>query len=737
MTMKKAILLSAMALFALASCEKPEVNPNYNPETGEVATKFVVSVSTGAPETRMTAESVQKANNFLGIDSAMIFVYQNDNVSPVYVTQTDGTGFMKSFEFPSLITANDAWNTETNNQTTSSHRILSVSIPTGSNAALFYAKAVKSTHDAAANSARGYTANHFSTKPSETYFSAMRRIGSETDVANYDATGRLMIYVINYILDTSVPAMTSTDPADEWGYKELPALSLKELGHVYKLNHNIPIHSSHTYQARVLTALEDILGEAYYIFTNTSNEKYRAGSSNAMKSVVTQMYTMLLKAAGSTPTSAAEANALRLGKQIKLNIEKFFDISSSGTTVSSLAYKGVQDVQSAINAIDATLWNDADKGFVGAQNLNLYPYGDFGIPEGAAQLEYNDSTDHLSYLHPNNPLVNPTAASFEPRKYVYPAELLYYGNSGFRVTDNEAGESSYPNGTTPWITGKNTGSDINLWASWTNNGRVTSTTKGVAIRDNIHYGVALLKTRVAWGSDTGAGLEDNRAHFSSTEGNRTIALNDANIQLHGILVGGINPHYDWQMLPVTLPNLDTDKFGSFDGVIYDDQITEGGAAVPTAEYKETYTLVYDNYNSSANTQNTVYVTLEFINNGDAFWGKENLIPKGGTFYLVGKLTPDNHKAGSSIAWPDPSDTDYYPVPPIYLSGDNVGKSQKIPRVFVQNFLTDVTFRIGKTSLQNAFYSLPDIASASMTLGLSVDLQWRSGYEYDIEFNGGL
>ena len=164
-------------------------------------------------------------------------------------------------------------------------------------------------------------------------------------------------------------------------------------------------------------------------------------------------------------------------------------------------------------------------------------------------------------------------------------------------------------------------------------------------------------------------------------------------------------------------------------------------ATPDGKLYSNYTLVYDNldYSKNDNThendiQNDVYVALEFVNNGDAFWGRNNLIPSGGVFYLGAKLTTKGEKKSSnSLTWP----TDHE-VPPIYEVADGVhdaelGKSKEIPRVFIQDFLTKATFRIGSESLHYAYFTVPDLRSSQMSFGLSVELSWESGYEYDIEF----
>ena len=768
---KTLLLLSAIALVGIASCNKAEQNPNYTAATDEVLTQFVLSVSAGeTPQTKMTAENVQKDNfNFLGMQDAKLFTFQTSDVTPVYVTNESVA--KKDFDLGKLYASGTVDHAA--NQT---NRIIQLTIPLGVNSVLLYGKAVNDVPAAVANTiysndpVRQNMAKRGSTTISvsdmaNTHFDANRRMSTDQLISDYDATGRLMIYVINTIISSSVNA--STEAVD--GYSNLPALSWRDLGHKYILDNwsdlNIPASAftRATIEAgfdadaagfvvggveRSLLPLEEVLGRTYYLFTTITTGdahagEYRAGSSKAVKSMMESMSSMIIKAVSATPTSAEEANAKRLADMIRSNMTKFFE--------SDWTYKTVSTIQSVIN--DSTLWNDATNGFVGAQNLNEYPYGDFGIPEGAAQLAFSHDTDKFSYMRPNKALVNPNADNYDPRKYVFPAELMYYVNSGLRLTDEEVSASDFPNGVTPWVSGvqdPDATTPVNLWdaKNWVADAAVTSSTHGVAVRDNINYGVALLKTSVEWASSASAGLDDNRAAFGSTT--QTFDIDDMNLELHGILVGGINPRFDWQYLATPRTGGAEGQYGTFDGVIYDDQIVDAG--IPTDTGKETYTLVYDNYNrdAAATAQNDVYVTLEFINNGDPFYGRDNVIPTGGTFYLVGKLeantvqsaTNPNGHVEDAIVW----DANYQ-VPPTYgvtkkTSGDIIaaasgtntaGKSIQIPRVFIQNYMTTAVFKICHNSLKSAYYSVPDLKSAQLSVGLSVDISWKDGYTYDIEF----
>ena len=773
MTLLGILVLAGMLTGCKREKEFQESNPNYNSETKEVITDFVLSVSTGqSPQTKMSAANVQKNSNFLGIQDAHLFAYATGGSAPLYVTNPNGTGFKKDFDLGTLYTEGSVIDAE--NKT---NRILQLSVPTGVDAMLFYGKAINSDQAANANT-RGYTVANISSTPSETYFDIKRRIGDDNEVAKYDATARLMIYLINQIIDSSVPAMTSSDAA-YLGFSGLEALAWKDLGHQYERNladvdavvkkPTDPEAASYTeadlaqYNSlredireldyKSLYPLEEVMGRLYYLFTHFERdnngsiiEKYRAGSSKSVLYMMSSIDAQITRAASVAPTGAAEANANRLAARISTVMHKYFEQDAD---THDWQYKDISTIQSDLGE---TVWTAQN--FAGAREINNYP-GSFHIPEGAAQLSFvhnatdqaavltaygiNVDVDHFFYLHPNDALVTPNR-KFDPKKYVYPAELYYYVNSGLRVTDTEVKASDFPNGVEPWLTGDVSASE-NKWTAghWLLNGKVTSSTRGVAVRDNIEYGVALLQTNVQWSTSlTGPDdtINDNRSGHSG-EDDRSIPLSEVNLELHGILVGGVHPRYNWQFLPLDASGDNNVVYGTFDGVIYDDNIV--ASAVPTPADSETYTLVYDNYNwdKAANEQNDVYVTLEFVNNGDAFWGRDNIIPTGGTFYLVGLLKADGTSSTTQLNWTNINK--YAQNPPIYLAGDTVpsgkslGMSKEIPRVFIQNVMTKVTFRLGKNSLKNAYYSIPDLKSSQMALGLSVDLSWQAGYNFDIEF----
>ena len=754
--MKRTVLiLSLAALTTLVGCKREQMEPNplYNAETKEVTAQFVLNIAPAGQgeQTKMTADMVQQNNNFRGIHSVHVYTYATGTASGTpYVLNSDGWTDANAKDFPlgTLYATGQIDNTTGQNAGASSNRILQLSIPVGTDAVMFYGKALNSENPTMdQNKERGRMLSNFSKNPKDIEFQVYRRIGTDVDVADYDATGRLMIYVINRIMGATVPA-----GGEQNGYTNLPEISWKGLGALYEYVNDlydnrfgVPSSTPKT----PMEPLDEILGKAYSTFSYIKSTEYRAGSSDAIKSMMSNMWNVIRPVTTTaTPTNEGEANAKRLAIEIERRMDNYFEDNWEYKTVDAIkdivtSAERMRNEELSEAEWAALCWDaqnpSADNFDISsyggrARNLNKFPYLDFNIPEGAAQLTYNTTSGQFSYLNPNKPLVNPNASSFNPRKYVYAPELAYYVNSPVRVNStlltSDNLNNLYPNGTDNWT-------NNSQWPEGWALGKVSSSTKSVAVRDNINYGVALLKTAVALDGGV-TELKDNRNALSGgKEADQTFSISDSQhpIALTGVLVGGVNPRYNWQFLrkySTYDSNTQPMDFSLFDGVIYDDALPS--TVVPTPTGMENYTLVYDNYNSSeaANSQNNVYIALEFKNvSGLAFWGRDNLIPNQGKFYLVAQITNTEARQGS-ITWP----TDHQ-IPPIYgvdgeavPEGKKAGESKQIPRVFIQDFMTTAVFKLSEDALKKAYYTMPDLRTSNMSLGLSVELQWESGYVVD-------
>ncbi len=753
--MKKifSFLLVSAAVLAVAACQKEQQAVD-TPQDGvkEVTTQFVLNIA-AAPSTKMTADVVQQNHNFRGIQDAKLYTYKSgvSASDTPYVLSTAATQ-EKFFDFGNFFAADALDNTTDNNQSganeTASKRVLQLSIPVGVDAVLFYGKATKAPASTdAAYGATNAASTVFSGTPGSTVIAAQKILSDGDVVTSYDATARLMIAVINDIMSRGVSA--TTDPT----FGALPAVTWAQYGHQYEIDKmgDDSRYSASTEGIAIghhLEGLEEILGKSYYLFTyilpvdagaGRPHGEYRAGSSAAMKRMVMDMYRVITAANSATPTNANEANAKRVADAVLTRAKVYFNADTQDETPDG-DYESIETIKGKLvddyGLYNETTWN---ANFANAKDLNGYPFEDFGVPEGAAQLGFHYqgeggtyTKDEFYYYHPNHPLVNPTMPEFEPRKYLYPAELWYYVNSPIRTTSADVTIASYPDGISNWNLATN-------WANWSFPGKVEGSTRGVAVVNSINYGVAMLKTNVVY-KDGLATLQDNRyALTNHVEDNKSIPVTNTLLELRGVLVGGVNPRMNWQFTRKYTSTGEHEGLGDlskFDGVIYDHSLASN--VVPTPADTPNYTLVYDNYNSSepADNQNGVYVALEFVNKGEAFYGRDNLIPSGGVFYLVARLEKPSAAQVTSIndKWP----TDHQ-IPPIYgVDGETVpggkvaGESKKIARVFIQDFVTNATFRINENSLQKAYYSVPDLRASQMSLGLSVDLQWISGIDYVLD-----
>lgn len=750
-----------------ASCQREQLaNSTAQDGVKEVTTQFVLNVAAKS-QTKQSADVVQQNQNFRGMQNVKLMCYKTgmaveDHTVVPYVLSTTAPEAtdVKEFDLGILMAEGYIDNEDDHNKENSSNRVLQLSIPVGVDAVLFYGKANKPDNGQDAVYGCTYDYNFrdpnkkstISTTPSQTQFYALPML-NETTTPSYDATGAVMIAVINDLIQTSVEETESAKfgpTGAQVEFKNLPAVAWSDYGHKYEID-KLGEKSRYTNQTTIdhkLVGLEEILGQCYFLFTyinpsdvpsnlqpgseewkNYINQhigqvsplgEYRSGSSFAMKKMVADMYKVIYAASVAIPTTPDEANACRLAKVVLSRATSFFDVNSGGDYLSV-------DV---IKTVLGTKWNAAWDGKIA--DLNNYP-GYFDIPQGAAQLGFTKQTtsttvDYFYYYHPNHPLVNPTMTEFEPRKYLYPAELWYYVNSPIRTTSKDVLVSDYPNGVTPWNT------DASWEAKeWVANSAVSSATRGVAVKHDINYGVALLKSIVTTSGD----LYDNRAAKTDETTNKKV--DKSKIKLTGVLVGGVNPRMNWQFTRYYTqsgtPTTESD-LSLFDGVIFD---SETGNKSINSEIVN-YTLVYDNYNSTGTSgtglqsdQNDVFISLEFKNEGDAFWGRDNMIPMGGTFYLVGKVSKPSVTQIENLSWP----TDHQ-IPPVYgvdnetvPEGNYKGESKKIARVFIQDFTTTVNFTLNGESLRHAYYSVPDLRASQMSLGLSVDVKWNSGLDYNV------
>ena len=673
-------------------------NPTYDPVTQTVTAQFVLNIASNAKATRSSSTTVQAGGeNFRGIDNTLLFAFKTSGQRFVDATFA-GAAAANRYDMGVVAAANSLDNNGSN-----SHRILELAMPTGTDAMLFYGKAIKASTDdvnevgKVTYSASGSTASAF-------HFDLNTRVAD--NAVRYEHTAQVLAAIMTKIINVTGTYKVVKDDYPSWPGNDGDVISStwKELNPSAK-----PAG-----QGRALSPLEEILYKTFHTLTSYGANELRGGSSKAILTTVKDLYSVTIKVANATPTSPYEELAKHLAQQINTQISNYFTSSETDAVV---GYKGVDVIKAAMG----TSWNSDWDGVLTTE-LQNFPVTTFTLPEGAAQLEYNASTNIFSHKHPGFSLLDKSKTT-DPSAYMYPAELMYYCNSSVRTSSVEKTSSSgYPNGVANWDA-------AGSWDSDWNGTEVTSSTRATAMTKNVNYGVAMLKTTVTIKEGV-TSLVDNRAKLNPGESNKSFAPANINFTWTGIVIGGQPASVDWQFLPTT-----TD----FDKLVYDNHVTgvAAGTAVPKTAGSVSapnYTILFDNYTTSA-TQNKVRVALQFVNNGEDFWGRDNLIRSGQTFYLVAELDP----TGMSI--PAANWDDYYQIPPL----DASGLSTKTTRVFVQDYMTTANFKFvtgtdpdtgdPTSSLQDAYVTIPDLRSSQLSFGLSVDLDWRTGLTFDADLGG--
>lgn len=344
---------------------------------------------------------------------------------------------------------------------------------------------------------------------------------------------------------------------------------------------------------------------------------------------------------------------------------------------------GVEDDKLMAKAIVANcntaLSNLENKEF--PRNLNL--------PDGVAKVKWNDTSKKFEYLSVNSTVSTGNLINYTT--ITYPSELAYYVSSPVKVSNNE-------------ITAVNDLPKYDKWigntADWTGYGdAVESSTRFVALQKPVLYGVASLKSTVKCASNT---LIDNAKDKGQYDSDNSIAVDDTSFPITGILIGGQPKQVAWNFEAAKTVTTNEFKY-----TIYDWDMNKGAnlTAAVTGTAEPNYTLVLDNKDNSATSQNKVYITIELENNASDFFGADGLIPKGSKFYMVGELDP-------------------------YASGITQPTGEPLDHVFVKDHTTIANFTIN--NLKKAYNHIPDMRSSKINVGLAVDLSWKEGITFDVD-----
>ena len=502
-----------------------------------------------------------------------------------------------------------------------------------------------------------------------------------------------------------------------------------------------------------LSALGEVMGDAYAELTTIrkkgSLEELRAGSASAVLRISQDLYAIVERVVHAEPTGWEEYATQFVAQDLKSRMDRYFTMNSG-----SLGYlrddAGLLDVgklksrilencpiadRSTYGSILNTYFDDNYLTEAGNQGFPV----NVGLPFGAAIMSIVpgsaiNAIDRFVY-NKDIPAYGFDQATFPIGNYRYPAELMYLGNSAIRVSDNVSNADAYPQTPEQWKTNAN-------WPGWTANAAVSSTTRSVAMMNSINYGTALLASTVKFGDSV---LKDNNAALHEGESDNEIPTTYADPNqgffVTGIIIGGQADVVDWcfvrkaGMTPGTIPAFDGSKFAgldftgnAFDKFIYDKVTTQYKVGATTAPI---YTMVWDNYDATkaANEQSDVYIGVEIKNMTDKdFWGEMNLVRRGGTFYLLGKLDLSTALAAAEAGAFDNLDRSDYCYPPFNPAN---GETINAPRVFMQDYMTKANLILGKDALKHAYVTVPDLRSSQVSLGLSIDMTWTPGLAFEV------
>ena len=699
-------------------------NPNFDPKTNEVLTKFVFNVATGST-TRQTSAATQATSSdpFRGINNAVLLSFKQ-TVDGKHISAA--TNADKRYELQDIMSAGSI-------DQTKSHRVIETSLPLNTNSLLFYGKAVQTSP--LNYEAYGHLDDFTIAAPAAT--------GLDMSATNIELGSRINGNLENYqkIQELLAGILTCIMNSNLVGTNNHTAVSYQGNTVVYPDNIYWSSYANSTGKSPVTSAnnlapLEEKLAKVYKEMTTIRDTEgeLRSGCAHNLNYTIQAMWSVVNEVRYATPFCKEEAVAKALAVHIHNRLKSYFNgtVPENGAAVTGVSFNtATGDVINTF--INDTAWPtspqvaDPDAKPTSAYfdaikelNLNDFPEGLYKVPAGAAHYKFDASKQQFKYQQDYNSSAVGNG-TFNVSSYYYPAELCYFGNSPVRTSSDQVRPNDYPDGVANW---KADGS----WAQNWSGTHVNSSTKAVAMKNNINYGTSLLKTQIGYSAST---LYDNNHNIQKykdssisdeSEPNKQITVDGTSFQLKGILIGGQSKKVGWDYLPKAVTAPETNPQGYiYDNTVASTSIPAEGTSAPN------YTLVFDNYNANPSNgkQDIVYVALELVNNtGEDFFGEHGLIRNGGTFYLVGQLDP----GGKAPAWAN-SD---HPLPPY----NNDGTTNQVARVFIQDYTTSVNFKIGPYSLQHAFLTVPDLRYSSLTLGLSVDLNWETGINFDNVVVGG-
>lgn len=290
----------------------------------------------------------------------------------------------------------------------------------------------------------------------------------------------------------------------------------------------------------------------------------------------------------------------------------------------------------------------------------------FGVPAGCVAIEWNGTQ-----------FVQQTAASGAALAamdaYCYPPSLWYMANSTLRTSDESAVVEEYKSANTSWQA---------ICDLYTYGTVVIPGAESAALKDPLHYGVAMLEVNLGYALSPG-----NTQLLLDSQNNAVDVRND-HFPLTGIIIGE-QKDQEFNFTP------------SMSGVgyyVYDSEVNNG--STPKAyiagqssglTFQPVHTLVVP-----TEDRQDIHMALEFQNNSGAdFYGANgNKVAAGSRFYLIATLEYDS-------------------------AVNNSGET--ISAVFVRDHVTRVAFKV--QSLSKAYNTIPELRDPQLEMGVVTKIEW--------------
>lgn len=348
-----------------------------------------------------------------------------------------------------------------------------------------------------------------------------------------------------------------------------------------------------------------------------------------------------------------------------------------GVTEDATAAAGYTAVMNKVKDYFTVSTEDVVNGFktsaagyiTGAEN---YP-NVCNVPDGSVAVQFVEASNAFVSATYNMGATYSNWSITEPSTYRKPSSLYYFVQTPVRTRDTE------------WLNDNLASqSNWNAVVAQYSGTKVAATTRSMILEKPVQFGVAALETNVVASSST---LQDEKGD------NKTIT---GKLNITGIIIGG-QKNVDWKFQPT----------GANEYAVYDKNFCYNADGTATNPVLNTSDLTQKNYTLLLETTagTAVNVAIEFENNMEDFYGKDHmLIAKGTKFYLLAKLNP--------------------------AADAGVTDTPRKNTVFLQDYLTKAKFKV--TSLKNAYNIIPDLRSPKLEFGLSVDLTWETGMNFEVD-----